>query len=102
MLMEKSCIASLTISQQSRRSLCISFAFFSFGGELLSSLIGPTNFWNWPNRFGGTGLTSLGNLFDRYLVLAHVQGECAYVQGELLYALVVCAPCLSLFLTRLC
>jgi hypothetical protein len=39
-------------------------------------------------------------------VLAHVQGECAYVQGELLcvlcFALVVCALCLSLFLTRLC
>jgi hypothetical protein len=34
--------------------------------------------------------------------LALVQGEFAYVQGELLYALVVCALCLSMVLSRIC
>jgi hypothetical protein len=35
-------------------------------------------------------------------VLALVREEYAYVQGELLYALVVCALCFSLVLSRMC
>jgi hypothetical protein len=34
--------------------------------------------------------------------LALVHGEFAYVQGELLYALVVCAFYLSMVLSRMC
>jgi hypothetical protein len=44
----------------------------------------------------GTGLTGLCP------ELALVQGEFAYVQGELLLALVVCALCLSMVLSRMC
>jgi hypothetical protein len=53
--------------------------------------------------FGGTGLTGYGNRSDGLCpVLALVQGELAYVQGELLCALVVCALCLSMVLSRMC
>jgi hypothetical protein len=46
--------------------------------------------------FGGTGLTGL------CLELALVQEEHAYVQAEFLYALVVCALCLSIVLSWIC
>jgi hypothetical protein len=42
--------------------------------------------------FGGTGLTSFGNRPDRFVPrVGSCSGEFAYVQGEILYALVVCA-----------
>jgi hypothetical protein len=44
----------------------------------------------------GTGPTGL------CLGLALAQGELAYVQGELLCALVVCALCLSMVLSQMC
>jgi hypothetical protein len=77
------------ISQQSRGSLCICFAFLAFRGCGLLYQIGLTG-------FGGTGLTGLCP------GLALVQGEHAYVQGELLYALVVCGLCLSIVLSGMC
>jgi hypothetical protein len=64
---------------------------------------GLTNFGNRLDRFGGTGLTGFGNQPDRFVPeSALVQGEYAYVQGELLYALVVCAFSLSMVLSRMC
>jgi hypothetical protein len=85
------------LSQVSRGSLCISFAFLAFGvWSAVSNR--PNRFWKpiwpvlvepaWPVM--GTGLTGL------CLELALDQGELAYVQGELLCALVVCALCLSM------
>jgi hypothetical protein len=69
-------------------SLCISFAFLAFRG---CSLLYQS------------GLTGFGNRLDRFVTkLALVQGEFAYVQGELLYALVVCALCLSMVLSQMC
>jgi hypothetical protein len=44
----------------------------------------------------GTGLTGL------CLELVLVQEELSYVKGELLCALVVCALCLSMVLSRMC
>jgi hypothetical protein len=67
-----------------------------FGECGLLYQIGLTNFDNGQTGFGGTGLTGLCP------ELALVQGEYAYVQGELLYALVVCALCLSIVLSRMC
>jgi hypothetical protein len=84
------------LSQESRGSLCIYFAFLAFGGCGLLYKIGLTG-------FGRTGLTGFGNRPDRFVPsLALVQGEHAYVQGELLFTLVVWALCLSMVLSQMC
>jgi hypothetical protein len=100
---EKSCIASLEPIPRVKGSLCTSFAFLAFGGCGLLYQVGLTDFGNRPDRFSGTGLASFGNRPDRFVpVLALVQGECAYVQGEHLFVRVVCALCLSIVLSRMC
>jgi hypothetical protein len=71
--------------------LCISFAFSAFGGCGLLYQIGLIDFGNRTDRFVETGLTGLCP------VLALIQGEYAFVQGELLHALVVCSFVVSLF-----
>jgi hypothetical protein len=76
--------------------LCISFDFLAFGGCGLLYQIGLTG-------FGGTGLTGFGNQPDRFVPrVGTCSGEFAYVQGELLYALVVCAFFMSMVLSRMC
>jgi hypothetical protein len=86
---EKSCIASMEAIPRDKGELVHFFCIFIFWGCGLLCEIGLTG-------FGGTGLTGL------CLELAPVRGELAYVQGELLSALVVCALCLSMVLCRMC
>jgi hypothetical protein len=76
------------LSQESRGSLCISFAFFAFGGCGLLYEIGLTGFGNRPDRFVPRVGTCSG-------------GVCICA-GEHLYALVVCALCLSMVLSWMC
>jgi hypothetical protein len=53
--------------------------------------------------FGGTGLTGFWNWPDRFVPrFGTCSGGHAYVQGELLFALVVCALCFSMVLSRMC
>jgi hypothetical protein len=96
MLVVKSCIASLEPIPIVEGVLVHFFCILSFAGKLLLSLIGLTSFWNRPDQFGETGLTDLCS------VLAHVQGQYAYVQGDLEYALAGYALLLSLFFAWLC
>jgi hypothetical protein len=75
----------------------ISFAFLAFGGCGLlyqSGLTGPVLV---------TGLTGFGNRPDRFVprVGTCSGGACICVGGAL-YALVVCALCLGLVLSRMC
>jgi hypothetical protein len=93
---EKSCIASLEPISRAKGELVHFFCIFGFLGCGLLGEIDLTGFGNRSDRFGGTDLTGLCP------GLALVQGELAYVQGEFLYALVVCALCLSMVLSRMC
>jgi hypothetical protein len=85
---EKSCIASLEPFPRVKGELVHFFYIFSFWGCGLLYEIGLTGFGNWPDRF----VPRVGTC----------SGEFAYVQGELLYALVVCALCLSMVLSQMC
>jgi hypothetical protein len=86
---------ALTYPNSQGGSLCISFAFLAFGVVVCCVksvwpilVIGLTDFGNWSDRF----VPSVGTCSGGVCICA----------GELLYALVVCALSLSLFLTRLC
>jgi hypothetical protein len=100
---EKSCIASLDPIPRVKGGLCFSFAFLAFRGCGLLYQVTLTDFGNRPDRFGETGLTGFGNRSDRFVPRAGIcsGGVCIYA-GELLYALVVCALCLSMVLSRMC
>jgi hypothetical protein len=80
MKVEKSCIASLEPIPRAKGEFVHFFCIFGFWGCGLCEI-------------GLTGLCP---------GLALVQGELAYVQGELLCALLVCALCLSMVLSRMC
>jgi hypothetical protein len=95
-MVEKSCIASLEPIPIVKGELVHFFCIFGFWGCGLLCEIGLTG-------FGGTGLTGFGNQPDRFVLrVGTCSGELAYVQGELLFALVVCALCLSMVLSRTC
>jgi hypothetical protein len=53
--------------------------------------------------FGGTGLTDIGNWPDRFVPrVGTCSGGACICTGGLVYALVVCALCLSIVLSRMC
>jgi hypothetical protein len=68
------------LSQESRGSLCISFAFLAFGGCGLLYKIGLTG-------FGRTGLTGFGNRPDRFVPRFGTcsGGACICAGGALVY-----------------
>jgi hypothetical protein len=90
------------LSQESRGSLCISFAFLAFGGCGLLYQVGLTDFGNRLDRFGGTGLTYFGNRPDPFVpsVGTLFRGSMHMCRG-LLFSLEVCALCLSIVLSRM-
>jgi hypothetical protein len=100
---EKCCIASLEPIPRVKGELVHFFCIFGFWGYGLLCEIGLTGFGNRSDRFGGTGLTGYGNRSDRFVPrVGTCSGELAYVHGELLCSLVVCALCLSMVLSRMC
>jgi hypothetical protein len=91
---EKSCTEFLEPIPRIKGELVHLFCIFGFWSVLLRK----------------TGWTGFGNRCDRFWLLSMHKSRgslfwlrgVAYVQGELLYALVVCALCLSMVLSRMC
>jgi hypothetical protein len=93
---EKSYIASLEPIPRAKGELVHFFCIFGFWGCGLLCEIGLTG-------FGGTGLTGYGNRPDRFVPrVGTCPGGACICAGELLCALVVCALCLSMVLSRMC